>query len=89
MRAPPVPLPGRIPIGSHFSPVRRVKCAAVNTHVGRRTDYDKLTLDKNTVNLGQRISDSSEMCILEWGDFVPKAKKAKTGKPAKDEKKAE
>ncbi|NCA82850.1 MAG: 50S ribosomal protein L17 [Opitutae bacterium] len=32
------------------------------------------------VKLGKRMSDSSEMCILEWVDFVPKAKKAK--KPA-------
>ena len=29
------------------------------------------------VKLGKRMSDSSEMCILEWVDFVPKAKKAK------------
>jgi len=27
------------------------------------------------VKLGKRMSDSSEMCILEWVDFVPKAKK--------------
>ena len=46
------------------------------------------------VKLGKRMSDSSEMCILEWVDFVPKAKKAKkpeaeAPKDAKDEKKAE
>jgi large subunit ribosomal protein L17 len=49
------------------------------------------------VKLGQRMSDSSEMCILEWVDFVPKAKKAKKeeaeapkdGKAAKEEKKAD
>ena len=44
------------------------------------------------IKLGKRQSDSSEMCILEWVDFVPKAKKAKTEKPEeapKDEKKAE
>ena len=44
------------------------------------------------VKLGKRMSDSSEMCILEWVDFVPKAKKAKTEKTEeapKDEKKAE
>ena len=29
------------------------------------------------IKLGKRQSDSSEMCILEWVDFVPKAKKAK------------
>lgn len=29
------------------------------------------------VKLGKRMSDSSEMAILEWVDFVPKAKKAK------------
>ena len=29
------------------------------------------------IKLGKRISDSSEMCILEWVDFVPKAKKVK------------
>lgn len=29
------------------------------------------------VKLGKRMSDSSEMCILEWVDFVPAAKKAK------------
>ncbi|HAL92876.1 MAG TPA: 50S ribosomal protein L17 [Verrucomicrobia bacterium] len=44
------------------------------------------------IKLGKRMSDSSEMCILEWVDFVPKAKKAKAKKeeaaaPA-DEKKA-
>ena len=44
------------------------------------------------VKLGKRMSDSSEMCILEWVDFVPKAKKAKaekTEEAPKDEKKAE
>ena len=49
------------------------------------------------VKLGKRMSDSSEMCILEWVDFVPKAKKAKKeaveapkdGKAAKEEKKAD
>ncbi len=33
------------------------------------------------IKLGKRMSDSSEMCILEWVDFVPKAKKAKVEKP--------
>ena len=32
------------------------------------------------VKLGKRMSDSSEMCILEWVDFVPKAKKEKKAK---------
>lgn len=44
------------------------------------------------VKLGRRMSDSSEMCILEWVDFVPKAPKAKKEKTAeapKAEKKAE
>ena len=44
------------------------------------------------LKLGKRISDSSEMCILEWVDFVPKAKAAKAEKPAaepKAEKKAD
>ena len=44
------------------------------------------------VKLGKRQSDSSEMCILEWVDFVPKAKVAKAEKPEaepKAEKKAE
>ena len=44
------------------------------------------------VKLGKRQSDSSEMCILEWVDFVPKAKKAKVEKAEeapKGEKKAE
>lgn len=36
---------GLIPIDSLFSPVRRVKYAVDNTRVGRRTDYDKLTLE--------------------------------------------
>ena len=43
--AKPGPLPGRIPIDSLFSPVRRVKYDVVNTRVGRRTDYDKPTLE--------------------------------------------
>ncbi|NCD21804.1 MAG: 50S ribosomal protein L17 [Spartobacteria bacterium] len=44
------------------------------------------------VKLGRRMSDSSEMCILEWVDFVPKApkaKKEKTEEAPKAEKKAE
>ena len=46
------------------------------------------------VKLGKRMSDSSEMCILEWVDFVPKAKKVKKDAVeapagAKDEKKAD
>lgn len=36
---------GLIPIDSLFSPVRRVKFAVEDTRVGRRTDYDKLTLE--------------------------------------------
>ena len=34
------------------------------------------------IKLGKRMSDSSEMCILEWVDFVPKAPKAKKEKAA-------
>ena len=44
------------------------------------------------LKLGKRISDSSEMCILEWVDFVPKAKAPKAEKAEaapKAEKKAE
>ena len=44
------------------------------------------------VKLGTRMSDSSEMCILEWVDFVPKAPKAKKEKAEeapRDGKKAE
>ncbi len=32
------------------------------------------------VKLGKRMSDSSEMCILEWVDFVPQPKKKKKEK---------
>ncbi|MDR0993745.1 MAG: 50S ribosomal protein L17 [Verrucomicrobiota bacterium] len=58
----------------------------------RRGGYTRI------VKLGKRMSDSSEICILEWVDFVPKAKKAagtdakakpaKTEKPVKAEKSA-
>ncbi|HRT04500.1 MAG TPA: 50S ribosomal protein L17 [Kiritimatiellia bacterium] len=44
------------------------------------------------LKLGKRMSDSSEMCLLEWVDFVPKAKVAKAEKAEaapKAEKKAE
>ncbi len=50
------------------------------------------------IKLGKRMSDSSEMCLLEWVDFVPKAPKAKAekaaaapkgGKPAEQPVKAE
>ena len=41
------------------------------------------------IKLGQRISDSSEMCILEWVDFVPKAKKAPKTEKKPEDKKAE
>lgn len=39
---------GMIPIDCLFSPVRRVTFDVENTRVGRRTDYDKLTLDITT-----------------------------------------
>jgi len=57
---------------------------------GRAGGYTRI------VKLGKRMSDSSEMCILEWVDFVPKAPKArkekaeeapKAEKPAKAAKK--
>ena len=32
------------------------------------------------IKLGKRIGDSGEICILEWVDFVPKAKKVKAEK---------
>lgn len=41
------------------------------------------------VKLGKRMSDSSEMCILEWVDFVPKAKKAKKVEEAPKTEKTE
>ena len=44
------------------------------------------------IKLGKRQSDSSEMCLLEWVDFVPKAPKAKAEKAEEapqGEKKAE
>jgi large subunit ribosomal protein L17 len=41
------------------------------------------------VKLGKRMSDSSEMCILEWVDFVPKAKKAKKVEEAPKAEKSE
>src|SRR5207247_4167389 len=39
---------GVIPIGSIFSPVRRVAYAVEQARVGQRTDFDKLTLDIET-----------------------------------------
>lgn len=36
---------GIIPLDTLYSPVRRVKYDVENTRVGRRTDYDKLTLE--------------------------------------------
>jgi large subunit ribosomal protein L17 len=41
------------------------------------------------VKLGKRMSDSSEMCVLEWVDFVPKAKKAKKADEAPKSEKAD
>ena len=38
------------------------------------------------VKLGKRMSDSSEMCILEFVDFVPKAKKSAEEAPKKAKK---
>lgn len=35
------------------------------------------------IKLGKRMSDSSEMCLLEWVDFVPPEAKAKGKKDAK------
>ena len=39
------------------------------------------------IKLGKRMSDSSEMCLLEWVDFVPPEAKAKGKKDAKEPKK--
>lgn len=44
---------------------------------------DRLGGYTRVLKLGKRISDSSEMCILEWVDFVPAAKPKKAAEEAK------
>jgi large subunit ribosomal protein L17 len=60
---------------------------------GRRPGHeDRAGGYTRVLKLGKRMSDSSEMCLLEWVDFVPKAKVAKAEKAEaapKAEKKAE
>lgn len=36
---------GVIPVDAHFSPIRKVNFEVVNTRVGQRVDFDKLTLE--------------------------------------------
>ena len=38
------------------------------------------------VKLGKRMRDSSEMCILEWVDFIPQAKKEAAAEKKAEEK---
>ena len=66
--------------------VAELFCAVAPAMKDRAGGYTRV------IKLGKRQSDSSEMCILEWVDFVPKAKKAKaekTEEAPKGEKKAD
>ncbi|MCH8274591.1 MAG: DNA-directed RNA polymerase subunit alpha [Armatimonadetes bacterium] len=39
---------GVIPMGSQFTPVRKVNCTVEATRVGQRTDFERLTMDVST-----------------------------------------
>jgi DNA-directed RNA polymerase subunit alpha len=55
---------GVIPVGSAFSPVRRVNFALEPTRVGSRSDYERLVLEietNGTINPGQALAESAHV----------------------------
>src|SRR2546422_5863191 len=64
---------GVIPIGSIFSPVRRVSYDVEAARVGQRTDYDKLRLDVTTDGSSdpkEAIAQASEILIRQLAIFT-------------------
>jgi len=64
---------GVIPIDSIFSPIRRASYAVDSARVGRRTDFDKLTLDLETdgsIEPGAALREASEILIKSLAIFT-------------------
>jgi len=67
--------PGYISVDAIFSPVRKVNYTVVPTHIGRETNYDKLTLEiwtDGTISAADALSQSAEMLqeqLLPFGAF--------------------
>ncbi|MGH7565979.1 MAG: DNA-directed RNA polymerase subunit alpha, partial [Gemmatimonadota bacterium] len=64
---------GFIPIDSIFSPVTRANFRVENTRVGRRTDYDKLTVDVETngaIDPERAIAQAAEILRTHFEYFL-------------------
>jgi DNA-directed RNA polymerase subunit alpha len=65
--------PGFIAVDAIFAPVRKVNYTVVPTHIGRETNYDKLTLEiwtDGTISAVNALSQSAEMLQDQLAPFT-------------------
>ncbi len=78
-----------IPVDSKFTPIRKVSFSVENTRVGRKTDYEKLTLEittDGTLTPADAIEEAASILIHHFRLFAPgKLKQLKT--PNREEEK--
>ena len=71
-KSPDQPI-GVIPLDAHFSPVLKVEYATENARVGRRTDYDKLTMQiwtDGSVQPEEAVAQAARILIEHLALFV-------------------
>lgn len=89
---------GEIAIDAIYTPIKRVNYAVENMRVGKRTDYDKITLEivtDGTISPVEAFNQAvailvAQFSVLTTGEVVPEAgakKEEKEKKPAKKAKK--
>jgi len=64
---------GLIAIDAIFTPVRRVNYLIENTRVGKRTDYDKITLEietDGTISPGEAFEQAAKIVIEQFGSIA-------------------
>lgn len=63
---------GYIPVDAFFTPVRKANYTVENNRVGKRTDYDKLTLEVETdgsLSAGEAVSEAAERLFQHFSLF--------------------
>lgn len=64
---------GEIPVDALFSPIKRVNPTVTSTRVGRRTDFDKLTMEiwtDNTIEGKEALIEASQILVNHFNQIV-------------------
>lgn len=83
---------GTIPLDATFTPVRKVNFKVENTRVGKRTDFDKLTLEietDGTIEPKQALNESLDILLSQFNFLRSGEEALEAKKEEKEEKKTE